>query len=97
MRAIAPRRRRSIGEPVRKPGWQVSQSTAEAVRRAVEAGEAESQNALVERAILRELQELRRKRVYDAYAQAAADASFLAYMKSITETFEATAIDGLNI
>ncbi|MGQ0815954.1 MAG: hypothetical protein ACT4O1_16105 [Gemmatimonadota bacterium] len=81
-------RRRSIGEPVRKPGWQVRASVAEAVRRAVEAGEAESQNAFVERAILRELQELRRQRVYQAYAQAASDQAFLEDMNAITRAFE---------
>jgi hypothetical protein len=90
-----PTRRRSLGEQVRKPGWQVRNSVAEAVRRAVESGEAESQNAFVERAILRELQELRRKRVYEAYAQAASDPAFLEDMNGVTKAFEPSAADGL--
>ena len=88
-------RRRSIGEPVRKPGWQIRLSIADAVRRAVESGEAESQNAFVERAILRELRELRRARVYAEYAQAAADESFVRDMSSITTAFDVSASDGL--
>ena len=91
------KRRRSLGEPVRKPGWQIRASIAEAVRRAVESGEAESQNAFVERAIVRELQESRRKRVYAAYAEAASDPAFLEDMNAVTRAFEATVSDGLSV
>lgn len=88
-------RRRAASDPLRKTRWQVRQSVAEAVKQAVEAGAAESQNAFVERALIRELRELRRRRVYDAYAQAAADPIFMADMRSTTAAFAATAADGL--
>ncbi len=89
----------SMGSPFRRrhgsPGRQVRQSVVEAVREAVEKGAAESQNAFVERALVRELQELRRQRLYDAYARAAADPVFMEEMRSTSETFEAAAGDGL--
>jgi hypothetical protein len=97
-RAAAPgkrRRRRAAADPLRKTGWQVRQSVAEAVKAAVERGAAESQNAFVESALIRELKELRRQRVYQAYAQAAADPVFLEDMRSTTSAFEASAGDGL--
>lgn len=68
---------------------------AEAVKDAVEKGAADSQNAFVERALVRELKELRRQRVYAAYAQAAADPMFAEDMGSTTAAFESTARDGL--
>jgi hypothetical protein len=51
-------------DPLRKPGWQVRTSVADAVREAVEEGMAESQNALVERAVLRFLAEKRREKLW---------------------------------
>jgi len=91
-----PRKRRPVaGDPLRKAGWQVRQSVAEAVKDAVEKGAAKSQNAFVERALLRELRELRRQRVYAAYAQAAEDPMFNEDMRSTTAAFESTASDGL--
>jgi hypothetical protein len=48
----------------------------------------------VERAILRELQALRRQRVYDAYAHAASDAAFMKDMEVITRAFEPSSSDG---
>jgi hypothetical protein len=82
-------------DPPRKTGWQVRSSIAEAVRWAVEEGAAESQNAFVERALVRELRELRRRRVYDAYAEAAADPDFIEEMTRVRENFESAAGDGL--
>jgi len=90
------RRRQAAGDPLRKVGWQVPQSVAEAVREAVEMGAADSQNALVERALVRELNELRRQRVYSAYAQAAADPVFRQDMSEVASAFEQTAGDGLS-
>lgn len=92
---VLPNRRRSTNDPPRKPGWQVRTSVADAVRRAVDEGAAESQNAFVERALVRELRELRRRRVYEAYAAAAEDTSFAAEMKEVAKEFEATMSDGL--
>lgn len=91
----ATRRRTGLNEPVRKPGWQVRLSVAEAVRRAVESGAAQSQNAFVERAIIRELRELRRARVYSAYAEAAGDAAFQSDMRSVSAAYDSAARDGL--
>ena len=70
-------------------------SVADAVRQAVDEGAAESQNAFVERALVRELRDLRRRRVYDAYAVAAEDPSFTAEMEEVTREFQPTAGDGL--
>jgi hypothetical protein len=69
---------------------------AEAVKQAVEAGAAESQNAFVERALIRALRDLRRQRVYDAYAAAAADPAFLDRMKRVTDAFEPATGEGLS-
>ena len=79
----------------RKTGWQVPSSVAEAVRQAVEAGFAESQNAFVERALVRELQELRRSRVYGSYAEAAMDPAFRKDMAEVTDAFEPAIGEGL--
>jgi hypothetical protein len=68
---------------------------AEAVKQAVEGGAAENQNAFVERALIRELKEIRRQRVYDAYARAAADPAFVEDMRSIGSSFETATSDGL--
>jgi hypothetical protein len=88
-------RRRRGSDPVRKPGWQVRTSVADAVRDAVEEGLAESQNALVERALLHFLAERRRDRLYAAYAEAAQDAAFMADMRTVSNAFETTTADGL--
>lgn len=55
----------------------------------------ESQNTFVERALIRGLKALRRQRVYDAYAQAAADSAFMEEMRSTTATFDRATGDGL--
>lgn len=88
-------RRSTSGDPPQKMGWQVRSSVADAVRRAVEEGVADSQNAFVERALIRELRELRRSRVYDAYSQAASDPTFLEDMSRTTREFEPAVGDGL--
>lgn len=93
--AVLSDRRSAANDRPRKPGWQVPSSVADAVRQAVDEGAAESQNAFVERALVRELCELRRRRVYDAYAAAAEDPSFIAEMEETTREFEATTSDGL--
>lgn len=87
--------RRRSADPLRKAGWQVRASLAAAIKEAVAAGAAESQNAFVERALLRELKEIRRQRVYDAYAAAAADPLFMEDMRSTTAAFDGATVDGL--
>lgn len=82
-------------DPPRKTGYQIRHSVVKAVREAVERGAAESQNAFVERALIRELKELRRRRVYEAYADAARDPDFMEDMGPTTEAYEQTAEDGL--
>ncbi len=89
------RARQPTTHPLKKVGWQVRRSVADAVREAVERGAAESQNALVEPALVRELRELRRQRIYDAYAQAAADPGFVEDMGSTTTAWEGASGDGL--
>jgi|GEM_PF-5996011 len=88
-------RRHRGTDPLRKPGWQVRTSVADAVREAVEEGVAESQNALVERAVLRFLAEKRREKLYASYAQAAQDPAFMADMRTISDAFETTVGDGI--
>jgi hypothetical protein len=61
----------------------------------VEEGLAESQNALVERAVLRYLAENRREKLYQAYAEAAQDSEFMSDMRAVSDAFEATVADGL--
>ena len=84
------------GESPRKTGWQVRSSVAEAVKQAVQEGAADSQNAFVEMALVRGLRELRRRRVYASYAEAAADPTFLEDMRGVTATFEPTVGEGLS-
>ena len=88
-------RRRVVADRKQKPGWQVRSSVADAVKEAVAAGAAESQNAFVEEAILRRLAELRRERLYADYAAAAADPAFIADMDVVTRSFEFAVADGL--
>jgi hypothetical protein len=83
------------GDPRQKTGYQLRRSVVLAVREAVREGAAESQNALVERALTRELESLRRDRVYAAYAEAARDPVFREDMESTTAAYERTVGDGL--
>ncbi|MGH7563640.1 MAG: hypothetical protein ACREK5_04360 [Gemmatimonadota bacterium] len=85
----------SSKDPRKKTGYQIRLSVAKAVREAVDQGAAESQNAFVERALVRELRELRRRQVYEAYAEAARDPAFMEEMESTTEAYEPVAGDGL--
>ncbi|MGH7573143.1 MAG: hypothetical protein ACREMK_15075 [Gemmatimonadota bacterium] len=89
------RRNSSRRDPPKKTGYQIRLSVAKAVREAVDQGAAESQNAFVERALVRELRELRRRQVYEAYAEAARDPAFKEDMGSTTEAYEPAAGDGL--
>lgn len=87
--------RRHSNDPMRKTGWQVHSSVADAVKSAVEAGAAESQNAFVERALIREIREVRRQRVYAAYAAAAEDGHFMSEMTEVSDAYDVAASDGL--
>ena len=94
-RTLARARDTSPADRPRKTGWQVRSSVAEAVRQAVQAGAADSQNAFVERALVRELRELRRQRVYHSYAEAASDPAFREDMAHVTRAFEPAVGEGL--
>lgn len=63
-------------DPLEKTGYRIPRSVVALVREAVAAGEARSQNELVERALRRELRAIRQRRLYEEYARAAADPSF---------------------
>jgi Arc/MetJ-type ribon-helix-helix transcriptional regulator len=94
--APAPRFRRARqAERLRKVSYQLRESVAQSVRAAVEAGAAPSANAFVEEAILRQLKELRRERLYAAYQEAANDPEYVAEMAELTAEFDFAVADGL--
>ena len=78
-----------------KTGYQLRRSLVLAVREAVREGAAESQNAFVERALTRELRELRRIQLEEAYAEAADDPLFQEDMDSTTAAFDPAVGEGL--
>jgi hypothetical protein len=61
----------------------------------VEAGEAKSQNELVERALRRELRAMRQHRLYEEYARAAADPAFMDEMAGEASAWSESLGDGL--
>lgn len=94
---VGARRRRSVdSEPLKKSTFQLRASVTEAIKAAVQAGDAPSANALVEDAVTAKLREIRRARVYAAYATAAQDAVFLAEMEATDTAFGAAVGDGLS-
>jgi hypothetical protein len=94
-RPVVRRRRTSAAEPLKKATFQIHASIVDAIRTAVQAGVAPSANALVEEAVKDKLRELRRARVYQAYAEAARDPAFIEDLDATTRAFEATTADGL--
>ncbi|MEJ2218669.1 MAG: hypothetical protein P8099_18940 [Gemmatimonadota bacterium] len=56
----------------------------------------ENRNTFGQRVFMDELKEVRRRHVYSAYAQAAADPAFLEDMRSLTAAFEFAVGDGLS-
>lgn len=82
-------------DPRKKTGYKLRLSVVMAVRDAVREGAAESEDAFVERALIRELKEIRRGRVYDAYGEAARDLLFLEDMQSTTAAYDPATGDGL--
>lgn len=81
---------------LKKATYQLHSSTIERIRQAVESGAAPSQNAFVEEAVIARLREMRRARVYTAYAEAAQDPVFLTDMRDLTVDFDAALSDGLS-
>ena len=82
-------------DPQEKTGYRIPRSVVTMVREAVEAGEARSQNELVERALRRELRAIRQRRLYEEYAQAAADPAFMDEMVEEASAWSAASGDGL--
>jgi Arc/MetJ-type ribon-helix-helix transcriptional regulator len=95
MGGMSPRRRSTSADPLEKTGYRLPRSVVMRVREAVDAGEAASQNELVERALRRELRAIRRRRLEDEYAAAAADPDYLAAMREVDSDWDATVADGL--
>ncbi|MFN2563536.1 MAG: hypothetical protein ABR499_00825 [Gemmatimonadaceae bacterium] len=95
-RPIIRRRRITAGEPLKKATFQIHASVVDAIKAAVQAGVAPSANALVEEAVKDKLRELRRARVYQAYAEAAQDPAFNEDVEDTTRAFEGTTADGLS-
>lgn len=89
------RRRSTAAAPLKKVTLRLRTQVAEAVREVVEAGDAPSADAFVEDAVIAALRERRRKRMYAAYAAAAADPAFIADMNDTTRAFDAAVSDGL--
>ncbi len=83
-------------DPLEKTGYRIPRSVVAMVREAVDAGEARSQNELVERALRRELRAIRQRRLYETYGRAAADPSFMKAMVEEIEAWDAATADGLS-
>jgi hypothetical protein len=82
-------------DPRQKTGYQLRRSIVLAVRDAVQDGAAESQNAFVERALIRELQELRKEKLAAAYEEAARDPVFMQEMRDLDAAWDVTSCDGI--
>lgn len=82
-------------EPLEKTGYRIPRSLVARVREAVDAGEARSQNELVERALRRELRAIGQRRLYGEYARAAADPAFMAEMAEEDRAWSEASGDGL--
>lgn len=82
-------------DPLEKTGYRIPRSLVRRVRDAVEAGEAKSQNELVERALRRELRVIEQRRLYEEYARAAADPDFVNEMRAVDRLWDDTVDDGL--
>jgi len=82
-------------DPRQKTGYQLRRSIVLAVRDAVQDGAAESQNAFVERALIRELRELRKEKLAAAYEEASRDPAFMEEMRALNAEWDVTSADGL--
>lgn len=94
-RCVARRRRTTAVDRLEKATFRIRASVLDAIRIAVEAGVAPSASAFVEEAVTDRLRELRRARVYRAYAEAAQDPAFLEDMEETTRAFDGSTADGL--
>lgn len=83
-------------DPLEKTGYRIPRSVVAMVREAVDAGEARSQNELVERALRRELRAIRQRCLYETYGRAAADPAFVKQMTEEAEAWDTATADGLS-
>ena len=83
-------------DPLEKTGYRIPRSLVAMVREAVDAGEARSQNELVERALRRELGAIRQRRLYEEYARAAENPAFAHEMADVARDWSGTLGDGLS-
>ena len=95
MGGMSPRHRAPPGDPLEKTGYRLPRSIVMKVREAVDAGEAKSQNELVERALRRELRSIQRQHLHDEYAAAASDPAYLAEVQGVDRAWDAATADGL--
>ena len=94
---VVRRRRRSTAQdPLKKITLRIHDSVASAIRGLVDSGEAASADAFIEAAIVAQLRERRRQRVYESYAAAAADTEFMADVHETERAFDRTVGDGLS-
>lgn len=91
--SVEPSSRRD--DPLEKTGYRIPRSLVAMVREAVEAGEARSQNELVERALRRELRAIRQRRLYEEYARAAAVPAFMDEIADDASAWSGVLGDGL--
>jgi hypothetical protein len=70
-------------------------TVADAVRALVDAGQAPSMDAFIEEAVIAQLRERRRARVYAAYEEAADDPVFMAELEEINRALDIAIGDGL--
>lgn len=89
------RRRSSARDPLRKVTLRLHDTVAAAIKELVAIGEAPSADAFVEEAIIAQLRERRKQRVFASYVAAAADPVFMAEMDETTRAFDGTVADGL--
>ena len=90
------RRSASAADPLKKVTVHLHESVSVAIMRMVQLGAATSQGAFIEASVIAKLCEMRREKVYAAYADAAADPGFMADMSATVHAFDATLADGLD-
>lgn len=93
--SVPQRRRASSADPLKKVTLRLHTRVAEAVRVAVASGEAPSADVFVEQALIAAFRERRRERLYQAYAEAADDATFVKEMTEVSTAFEPALHDGI--
>lgn len=91
------RRRSTSADPFRKVTLRLHERVATAIRDLVNTGAAPSTDAFIEEAVVARFRELRRDRMYAAYAKATADPVFMAEMEATNRLFDRAVADGLGV